>query len=288
MSKAGLKVNIKKSFFGKHTLEYLGYWISREGVQPLKKKVDAILKIAEPTTRKQLRSFIGMLNYYRDMWKGRAGLLAPLSALTSDTAKWEWTDVHRTSFRKIKEMLSKEVLLTYPNFNEPFDIHTDASNLQLGTVISQKGVPIAFYSRKLNNVQRNYTTTERELLAIVETLKEYRNILLVQQIKVFTDHKNLTCVNFNMQRVIHWRMVIEDFAPEIIYIPGAKNIVADAMSCLEKSDTIELNTFDLIDKNNMLAFANYLANTKIDKQTNCQSTEKQSMVQLADLRLFFS
>jgi len=217
------------------------------------------------------------------MWKGRAGLLAPLSKLTSKNAKWKWTDVHRTSFRKIKELLSKEVLLIYPNFNNPFDIHTDASNLQLGAVISQNGVPIAFYSRKLNKAQRNYTTTERELLAIVETLKEYRNILLGQQIKVFTDHKNLTCVNFNTQRVIRWRMVIEDFAPELVYIPGAKNIVADAMSRLEKSDSIELNTFDLIDDHDMFAFANYLATTKIDKQTNCKSSEKQSIVELSDL-----
>jgi hypothetical protein len=75
---------------------------------------------------------------------------------------------------------------------------------------------------KLNKSQHNYTTTEHKLLAIVETLKEYRNILLGQQIKVYTNHKNLTCVNFNTQRVIRWRMVIEDFAPELVYIPGAK------------------------------------------------------------------
>ena len=92
--------------------------------------------------------------------------------------------------------------------------------MQLGAVISQNSVPIAFYLRKLNKAQRNYTTTECELLAIVKTLKEYRNILLGQQIKVFTDHKNLTCVNFNTQRVICWRMVIEDFAPELVYIPA--------------------------------------------------------------------
>jgi hypothetical protein len=79
------------------------------------------------------------------MWKGRAGLLAPLSELASNTAKWKWTDVCRMSFCKIKELLSKEVLLTYLNFNEPFDVHTDASDLQLGAVISQKGVHIAFY-----------------------------------------------------------------------------------------------------------------------------------------------
>jgi hypothetical protein len=217
------------------------------------------------------------------MWKGQAGLIAPLSKLTSVKAKWEWTDVHRKSFCKIKELLSKEVLLTYPNFNEPFEIHTDASDVQLGAVISQNSVPIAFCSRKLNKAQRNYTVTERELLAIVETLKEYRNILLGQQIKVFTDHKNLTRVDFNTQRVIRWRMVIEDFAPEIVYIPGAKNIVPDAMSRLAKSDTIELNTFNLIEEHDKFAFANYLASTKIDKQTNCNLSEKHSIVELSEL-----
>ena len=165
----GLKVNIRKSFLGQHELEYLGYWISRNGIQPLKKKVDAILKIAEPNNRKQLRSFIGMINYYRDMWKGRAEMLAPLTALTSDNVPFKWTQIQSDAFKRVKDALSKEVLLTYPDFSKPFDIHTDASDTQLGAVISQNNMPVAFYSRKLTNTQRNYTTTERELLAIVET-----------------------------------------------------------------------------------------------------------------------
>ena len=93
-------------------------------------------------------------------------------------------------------------MLAYPNFDEVFDIHTDASHTQLGMVISQKGAPIAFYSRKLNPAQTRYTTTERELLAIVETLKEFKNILLGQQIRVYTDHKNLTYKTFNTERVM--------------------------------------------------------------------------------------
>ena len=80
----------------------------------------------------------------------------------------------------------------YPEFNAPFEIHTDDLKFQLGAVISQKGKPIDFYSRNMNSAQQNYTTTEKELLSMVETLKEFRNILLGHQITVYTDHKNLT------------------------------------------------------------------------------------------------
>ena len=144
---------------------------------------------------------------------------------------------HSNLFKKIKDVLSKEVLLTYPDFNKLFDIHTDASDTQLVAVISQDNMPITFYSRKLNSTQRNYTTTERELLAIFKTLKEYQNILYSQKVKVYTDHKNLTCVNFNTQKVIWWWMIIEDFGPELIYIPGPTNVVVDTLSQLERIDT---------------------------------------------------
>ena len=128
-----------------------------------------------------------------------------------------WTGLWRN-----KKVIAKETLLIYPNFNERFDGHTDASDKQLGAVISQKVLPIVFYSRKLNPAQNNYTTTERELLAIVETLKEFKNILLGQKVRVYTYHKNLTYKTFNTERVIGWRMFIEDFAPELVYIQGEK------------------------------------------------------------------
>ena len=233
LQKAGLKVNAKKSFFGRHELEYLGYWITRKGVMPMPKKVAAIKNIATPINKRQLRRFIGMVNYYRDMWIRRSETLAPLTALTSKEAKWEWTNVHQTAFDNMKKLVAREVLLSYPNFNDVFEIHTDASATQLGAVISQKGSPIAFYSRKLNPAQTRYTTTERELLAIVETLKEFRNILLGQRIRVYTDHKNLTYRAFNTDRVMRWRLIIEEFSPELIYIKGQNNIIADALSRLD-------------------------------------------------------
>ena len=143
-----------------------------------------------------------MINYYRDMWPKRSETLAPLSAMTSSKVKWQWTEVHQKAFKEIKRIMTKETLLMYPNFNQVFEIHTDASKTQLGAVISQNGKHVAFYSRKLIPAQTRYTTTERELLAIVETLKEFRNILLGQQIKIYTDHKNLTYKTFNTDRVM--------------------------------------------------------------------------------------
>ena len=174
-------------------------------------KVAAIMAIKTPTTKKQVRSFIGIVNHYRDMWKHRSITLAPLTSLVSTKAKWKWTEEEQQAFDNMKKIISQEVLLAYPDFTKMFDIHTDASDLQIGSVISQDNQPIAFFSRKLNDAQTRYTTTEKELLAIVETLKEFRNILLGQKIKVYTDHKNLTYKNFNTNRVMRWRLIIEEY-----------------------------------------------------------------------------
>jgi transposase InsO family protein len=237
LSEAGLKVNAVKSFFGRTELEYLGYQISRDGMRPSQKKVEAILQLEPPKTRKQLRRFIGMVNYYRDMWPQRSHLLAPLSSLTSTKVRWKWTSEHQEAFDKMKTLIAKETLLTFPDFSQEFEIHTDASKVQLGACISQNGKPVAFYSRKLQPAQTRYTTTERELLSIVETLKEFRNILLGQRIKVHTDHENLTFKHFNSDRVMRWRLYIEEYSPDLHYIKGTQNVVADALSRLEIKDT---------------------------------------------------
>jgi hypothetical protein len=108
-------------------------------MRPSQNKVEAILQIKPPTTRKQLRRFIGMENYYRDMWPLRSHLLAPLSLLTSAKVKWKWTTEHQEAFDQMKALIAKETLLTFPDFSQEFEIHTDASKLQLGAYFSQSG-----------------------------------------------------------------------------------------------------------------------------------------------------
>eukprot|EP00957_Ditylum_brightwellii_P104152 7933891-Ditylum_brightwellii.AAC.1 len=162
--------------------------------------------------------------------KGRAEKLAPLTVLASKITKWKWTQDEQQAFEVVKTAVAKNTLLVYTDFNEKFEGHTDINKHQLRPVISQKEHPIAFFSMKSIKAQMNCRAAKKELLAIVETLKEFRNIPLEQMIKVYTDHKNLTYKNFNTERVVCCRIVIEDFGLELIYIKGNDNVVADAMS----------------------------------------------------------
>jgi hypothetical protein len=118
---------------------------------PLNKKVKAINNLAPPTNCTEVRKFIGLVNYYRDMWKQRSEILAPLTKLTSAKNPWKWTDEQQNAFDTMKKIMARETILAYPNFEIPFEVHTDASTYQLGAVISQNGKPITFYSRKVNS-----------------------------------------------------------------------------------------------------------------------------------------
>jgi len=122
-------------------------------------------------------------------------------------------------------------VLAYPCFSKPFEIYTDASTLHLGAVITQENRPIAFFSQKLSGTQSKYTITEPELLAIVETLKEFNGMLWEQRINVYIDHKNLTRDDLGLtsDRVTQLRILLEEYAHEIIYIKGIHNTVADAI-----------------------------------------------------------
>ena len=263
-----MKVNITKSDLARSELKYLGFWITREGIKPLSKKVEAINNLTSPKNRRELRRFIGLVNYYRDVWPKRSETLAPLTAMTSKTTRWKWTKECEEAFQEMKRIVSREIILSFPDFSEEFHIHTDASNSQMGAVISQKEKPFAFFSRKLQPAQTRYTTTEKELLSIVETLKEFRNILLGQKIVIHTDHKNLIYKNFNSDRVMRQRLFIEEYSPDIRYIKGENNVVADALSRLSmEQEPREEAFFTLEEMSNMYCYA---ANKKDNKEdTSC-------------------
>jgi hypothetical protein len=130
--------------------------------------------------------------------------------------------------------------LTYPDYSKVFEIYTDASSKQLGAVITQDNRPIAFSSQKLSDTQCKYSVTKIKLIAIVETLKEFKGVLWGQNIKAFTYHTNLMrdALGLTLDQVYQWRLLLEEYGPKIVYIKGIHNTVADAVSWLEYDPSV--------------------------------------------------
>jgi hypothetical protein len=189
---ARLKVNGAKSSFCAHEIEYT---LTRDGIKPQPTEVQAILMLNLPINIKELRHFLGMIQYYRQMWTRCSEMLASLTDLVGECGEtktikknktkkklWWWDPINQQAFYNVKGAIAKETVLAYPDFSKPFEIYMEASATQLGAVITQDNMPIAFFSRKLSKTQQKYSVTEIKLPAIVETLQEFKGILWGQDI----------------------------------------------------------------------------------------------------------
>ena len=137
-----------------------------------------------PTSQKEVRQLIGVVNYYNNMWEKVSHTLAPLTNIQSSNVKFKWT----------KQVVDRDTFLAYTVFNKEFKINTDARKFQLGLVIIHKGKLMDFYSRKLTDDQKRYTVTKKELLGIVETINQFRTIIIGQVLRININNKNTTCI----------------------------------------------------------------------------------------------
>jgi hypothetical protein len=244
---AGFKANLRKSFFMQKEVDYLGYRLTDNGIGPQEKKIEAMDRMLAPTTNKQLKRFLGMINFYRDIWEKRSHILEPLNKLSAVTSKsknktkqkavpFVWEQKHQDAFIAAKQMIKSEVKLAFPDFTKPFHLYTDASDIQLGATLVQNGKPLGFYTRKLNSSQLNYTVGEKELLGIVEGLKTFEGVIRGQDLTIHTDHMNLLYQKLPSQRMMRWRLLLEEFHPKIVHIAGIDNKAADALSRLDMTD----------------------------------------------------
>jgi hypothetical protein len=209
------------------------------GLKPWKKKIDAVLQMQPPTNLKQLRGFMGIVNYHRDMWPHRSHfyLHSPLKQVhPKKVSPFKWTPEMQKAFEEMKALMAVEVLCAYTDHNKPFKIYTDASNYQLGACIMQGNRPVAYYSRKLNSAQRNYATIDKELLYIIATLREFQSMLLGAELRIYTDHKNILNVGDSSERRLRWISYVDEYGPKIHYIEGPCNVIADTFSRLLRKD----------------------------------------------------
>ncbi len=151
-----------------------------------------------PTNLTKARGFVGFLNFYRRFIKGFSKLAQPLHNLTKKGVTWKWTHVEQKAFDALKEAVAKEPVLLFPQLAKPFEMEVDASAIAIGAVLNQEGEdgrkhPIAYYSKSFSTPERNYDIYNRELLAIVKALQQWRTYLLgsPHEIIIYTDHSNL-------------------------------------------------------------------------------------------------
>ena len=223
----------------------LGYVISSRGIEVGKAKIELISKLPSPTNVKTVRQFLGYAGFYRRFIKDFSKIAKPLYKLLEKDAKFAWDRDCQKSFEELRSHLTTAPIVRAPNWQLPFEVMCDASDLAIGAVLGQREggkTYVVYYARKtLNEAQRNYTTTEKELLAVVYALDKFRAYLVGYDIVIFTDHsalKYLLTKQNAKARLIRWVLLLQELNLQIKDKKGVENVVADHLSRL----TIAHNT----------------------------------------------
>ena len=230
-----LYAKLSKCEFLKDEILFLGHRISAKGLRMDPDKVKAILEWPDLTCVSDVLSFLGLVNYYHKYVEHLADTASPLSDLLKDENPFVWGPDQVQAFRKLKQAVANDPILTHFVPTDPVEVHCDASNKAVGATMVQNGHPVAFESRKLSASELNYPTHDKELLAIVHALTKWRTYLhgSLVPIKIFTDHASLKCMATQptlSHRQARWLEKLAEFDYEIDYTPGPQNIVPDALS----------------------------------------------------------
>jgi cleavage and polyadenylation specificity factor subunit 1 len=258
MLKANVRLKASKCYFGFREITFLGHVFNAEGCRLSDERKQGILDMAVPRTLKQLRSFLGAVNYFRDFVPNLSGLLVPLTDLTKTSKNhlFEWNSEAETAFHAVKDAIRAAVSLGHITDNDPMILYTDASTIAIGFVLKQLQhavngetieVIIGIGSQKLSDAARRWTTIELELFAIVTGVLKNQSYLLGRRFTIATDHRNLVYLeNSTIPKLVRWRLRLLEFSYSVIHVPGTENIIADAASRLYSLESIDVEHLDIL------------------------------------------
>ena len=241
LRQCGLTAKPSKVAVAHTEIEFLGHIVSHGEIKPEDGKISKILSLSIPKTKKEIRSLLGVLSYYRKFVPNFAAISAPLSSLTRKGLpdKVQWTDECADAFKKIQFILSHKPVLILPDFNIPFVLRTDASDHGIGGCLLQErdGVlhPIMYASRKLLDREIKYSVIERECLSILWSVSKFRRYLEGTRFVIESDHRPLKFLEENRStcsRLARWSLMLQNFKFHLRYIPGPHNYYADVLSRL--------------------------------------------------------
>ncbi|GJR65167.1 reverse transcriptase domain-containing protein [Tanacetum coccineum] len=235
-----LALNWEKSHFMVKEGIVLGHKISRKGIEVDKAKVDVISKLPHPTTVKGIRSFLGHAGFYRRFIKDFSKISRPMTHLLEKNTPFIFSEDCILAFQTLKKKLTEAPILIAPNWDQPFEIMCDASDYAIGAVLGQRIEkhfrPIHYASKTMTEAESNYTTTEKEMLAVVYAFEKFRSYLIMNKSVVYTDHSALKYL-FNKKdakaRLLRWVLLLQEFDFKVIDTKGAENYAADHLSRLE-------------------------------------------------------
>ncbi|KAJ0916995.1 putative nucleotidyltransferase, Ribonuclease H [Helianthus annuus] len=228
-----LCAKFSKCEFWLEEVQFLGHIVNSRGIHVDPAKIEAVKSWITPKNPSEVRSFLGLAGYYRRFIEGFSKIAVPLTALMHKDKPFVWGNAQETAFQTLKHMLCNAPILTLPDGSDNFIVYCDASNVGLGCVLMQRDKGIAYASRQLKIHEKNYTTNDLELGAVVFALKIWRHYLYGTKCTIYTDHKSLQHI-FNQRelnmRQRRWVELLNDYDCEVRYHPGKANVVADALS----------------------------------------------------------
>ena len=240
LSEAKLTINLSKSEFGCATVTFLGHVVGQGQIKPVDSKVCAINDFPRPENKKQLMRFLGMAGYYRKFCPNFSTICEPLTQLLKKNQKFIWSDDCENSFVKLKAILKSSPVLQAPDFCSQFKLAVDASDTAAGAVLLQEdpdGIdhPVCYFSRKFNKSQRNYSTIEKECLALILALQHFEVYVTSSSlpITVYSDHNPLVFLHklrSKNQRLLRWSLMLQEFNIIVKHIRGKDNLIADCLS----------------------------------------------------------
>ena len=235
LASAGLTLRGRKCHIGMAKVNYLGHVFSAAGMEPDPQKVAAVHDWTTPTNVSDLRSFLGLASYYRRYIPRFADIAAPLHRLTEKGATFQWDPACQTAFDTLKEKLTQAPILTYPDLlpsSKPFSLQTDANAVGIGVVLEQAGHVVAYASRSLTQSERNYSVIQRECLAVVYGLKQFRHYLLGCPFCLLTDHVPLQWLSAQKMDglLARWTLAIQEYDITIMHCKGSLSNNADSLS----------------------------------------------------------
>lgn len=231
----GFYIALNKSEFVKSKVRMLGHIVGTEGIEPDPSKIEAIQRSTAPTNQKELRQFLGMASFLRIYTSKFAQVAAPLNELLSTKKAWEWTASHQKSFENLLEAMTQLVKLGTPKPGGGYEIHTDASDLGIGAVLYQNQedglVPLWAVSKAFTKAERVWSTTEKELFAIVFALQRFHDFARIGKVRVRTDHAPLTYLKGKTTgKLGRWSLWLQQYDLEITHIKGEENLIPDWLS----------------------------------------------------------